>query len=103
MCVLDITVTRSAKNNDLTVILNMFLIITDENIFLLYYFTPTTYATNDTTIIHPILQSAFPFSTTGSWDLFAIKSAAVFGLVFFQISVDNQIFINIWQNSTAIP
>jgi len=36
--------------------------------------------------INPILQSAFLFSTTGSWDLFAIKSAAVFGLAFFQVN-----------------
>jgi len=50
--------------------------------------TSTAYATVDTTTIHHIynliLQSAFLFSTTGSWDLFVIKSVAVFGLVFFQ-------------------
>jgi len=53
-------------------------------------FTPTAYATNDTTIIHHVYKPDFsicvPFSTTGSWDLFAIKSAAVFGLVFFQVN-----------------
>jgi len=53
-------------------------------------FTPTAYATNDTTIIHHIYKPDFAlcvrFFTTGSWDLFAIKSAAVFGLVFVQVN-----------------
>ena len=48
--------------------------------------TPTTYATIDTKINHIVYKADFavcvPFSTTGSWDLFAIKSKAVFGLVF---------------------
>ena len=60
-------------------------------------FTPTAYATNDTTIIHLIYKPDFvacvTFSTTGSWDLFAIKSAAVFGLVFFQVNGHNVIYI----------
>ena len=30
-----------------------------------------------------IFPVCVPISSTGSWDLFAIKSAAVFGLVFF--------------------
>ena len=42
--------------------------------------TPMAYATIDTLIIHRVYK---PFSSTGSWDLFAVKSAAVFGLVFF--------------------
>ena len=50
-------------------------------------FTPTAYATFDTTIIHHVYKPNFevcvPFlAPAGSWDLFAIKSAAVFGLVF---------------------
>ena len=48
--------------------------------------TPTAYASNDTTIIRHVYKPDFavcvPISTTGSWDLFAIKSAVVFGLVF---------------------
>ena len=47
----------------------------------------TAYATIDTTIIHHVYKPDFPvcvpISSTGSWDLFAIKSAAVFGIVFF--------------------
>jgi len=53
-------------------------------------FTPTAYATNDTTIIRhvykPILQSAFLFAPAWSWDLLAIKLTAVYGLVFFQVN-----------------
>ena len=49
--------------------------------------TPTAYATIDTIIIHHVYKPDFavcvPFSSTGSWELFAIKSAAVFGQVFF--------------------
>jgi len=37
-----------------------------------------------TMFINLILQSAFLFAPTRSWDLYAIKSAAEFGLVFFQ-------------------
>ena len=53
--------------------------------------TPTAYATIDTTIIHHVYKPDFSslrsfYAPTGSWDLIAIKSAAVFGLVFFQIS-----------------
>jgi len=47
--------------------------------------------------INLILHSAFPFSTTGSWDLFAIKSAAVFGLVFFQVNHNNGLICKIQQ------
>jgi len=75
----------------------VFLILADEKIFLLYYFTPTAYATIDTTIIHHVykydFQSAFLFSTTGSWNLFAIKLEAVFGLVFFHVNGFNLNFI----------
>jgi len=49
--------------------------------------TATAYATIDTAIIHHVYKPDFavcvPISMTGSWDLFATKSAAVFGLVFF--------------------
>ena len=39
-----------------------------------------------TMFINLILQSTFLFSMTGSWDMFAITSAVVFGLVFFQVN-----------------
>ena len=49
--------------------------------------TPTAYATIDRIIIHHVYKLDFavqiPFSSTGSWHLFAIKLAAVFSLVFF--------------------
>ena len=65
------------KNNALTVSLNVFLILTDEKILLLYYFyfhgLCNQWQQKFTIFINP---SAFLFSTTGSWDLFAIKSAA---------------------------
>ena len=52
--------------------------------------TPTAYAFIDTTIIHHVYKPDFaicvPFSTTGSWVLFAVKLVAVFGLVFFQVN-----------------
>jgi len=54
-----------------------------------YFFciTSTAYATNDTYRMYKlILAVCFPFATTGSWDFFAIKSAAEFGLVFFQVN-----------------
>ena len=67
--------------------------LSDERCSFCITFTPTTYATNDTTIIHHIYNPDFsicvPLSTTGNWDLFAIKSAAVFGLVFFQVNGNN--------------
>ena len=42
--------------------------------------THTAYATIDTTIIHHVYNFpvCVPISSTGSWDLFAIKSVAVF-------------------------
>jgi len=43
--------------NVITAILNLFL--TDEKIFLLYYFSPTAYATNDNTIIHHVYKPDF--------------------------------------------
>ena len=56
--------------------------------------TPTAYATIDTIIIQQVYKPDFAvcvlFSPTGSWDRFAIKSAAVFSLVFFQVN-DSQI------------
>jgi len=64
--------------------------LTDEQISRVYYFHTYGYATNDTTIIHHVYKPDFavciPISTTGSWDLFAIKSASVFGLVFFYVN-----------------
>ena len=64
--------------------LNVFLIFTDEKIFLLY--TSTTDATTTqqefTMFINLILAACFPFPPTGCWDLFAIKSVGVHGLVF---------------------
>jgi len=39
-----------------------------------------------TTFINLILQSAVLFAPARSWNLFAVKSAAVFGLVFFQVN-----------------
>ena len=57
--------------------------------------TPTTYATIDTTIICHVYKPDFVvcvrISATGSWDLFAIKSAAVFRLVFFQVNENNSL------------
>ena len=51
---------------------------------------PMAYAIIDTAIIHHVYKLDFAvcvlFSMTGSCDLFAIKSAAVFGLVFFQVN-----------------
>jgi len=52
----------------------------------------TVYATIDTTKIYHVYKPDFSsllflFALTGSWDLFAIKSAAMFSLIFFQISV----------------
>ena len=47
-----------------------------------------------TMFINLILQSAFLFAPTGIWDPFALKSAAEFGLVFFQVMLRaNQIII----------
>ena len=49
-----------------------------------------------TMFINLILQSAFLFAPTGSWNLFSIKSAALFGLVFFQVYFEekNSQYIN---------
>ena len=51
--------------------------------------TPMAYITIDTTRIHHVYKHDFAvcalFSTTGSWDVFAIKSAALFGLVLFPV------------------
>jgi len=66
------------KDNALTVILNVFLTLADEKIFLLYYFYSHGLCNHRHNNNSPILQSAFLFSTTGSCDLFAIKSAAMF-------------------------
>ena len=75
------------QKNALTAILKVFLILTDEIYPVCFNSTSTAYATIDTIIIHHVYKPNFavcvPFSSTGSWDLFAIKSAAVFGLVFF--------------------
>ena len=58
-------------------------------------FSPTAYASNDSTIIHHVYKPEFavcvPFFTTGSWDLFVIKSVAVFGLVSFRLMVSTQL------------
>ena len=52
--------------------------------------TPTAYATNDTTIIHHVYKPNFAVCVPFFHDrklgpVFAIKLAAVFGLVFFQV------------------
>ena len=68
-------------------VLNVLLILNDEKYPVCITSTPKAYATIDTKLIHHVYKTDFavcvPISTTGSWDLFAIKSAAVFGLVFF--------------------
>ena len=45
-------------------------------------------------LINLILQSAFLFAQTGSWDLIAIKSAVVFGLDFFQVNDCKTVLFN---------
>jgi len=47
------------KNNALIAILNVFLILTDGNIFLLYYFYAHAYATNDRIVIHHVYKPNF--------------------------------------------
>ena len=58
-------------------------------------FTTTAYATNDTIIIHhvykPDFAVCFLLAPTGSSDPFAVKSAAVFGLVFFFKAIDRRL------------
>jgi len=44
-------------------------------------------------LINLILAVYFIFAPTGSWDLFAIKSAAVHGLVLFQVNGHDNIII----------
>ena len=57
-------------------------------------FTATAYSTIDTTVIHHVykpLLSAFLFAPA---DPFAIKSAPVFGLVFFRVNANNLVMGN---------
>ena len=74
--------------------LNVFLILTDEKIFFYITFTPTAYVTNDPTIIHRVYKPDFAVWVPFFHDRkFAIKSAAVFGLVFFRVNAHSHIVI----------